>query len=335
MLHQPVLLHEINQLLPSNLNQPFSFLDVTAGYGGHAFEIFKHMPTGSRLVLMDRDPEAIAHLQSIQDHWRSTWHTLHNSNHIPPKIHLICRPFSQITTTLTELNLTKVHGMLADLGVSSPQMDQGQRGFAIQHHGPLDMRMNPHEPPSAAELLNTATEAQLADIFYHYGEEPKARRVATAIVRQRAKGPITTTTELAQLICNTIHYPTSSRRHPATRVFQALRIYINRELDELDSLLLNFPNHLHQHSRCGIISFHSLEDRRVKQRMKALARSHLPTEDLSEYFAWQPSPPQPPAVPAAATCKIIKPFPIVPSAQEIRHNPRSRSAKLRICTWLA
>lgn len=333
MLHQPVLCREVSQLiLPPPGEEPLIYVDVTAGYGGHALAIYKQLPPASTMVLIDRDPAAIAHLQEALTHWPHSWS--HQNSGEPPTVHLRQRPFSQLSQVLTELELPKVHSILADLGVSSPQMDQGHRGFAIQHSGPLDMRMNPNDSMTAADLIATISESELADILYHYGEEPKARHIAKAIIRRRASHPITTTTELAEIICAVIHRRGPARRHPATRAFQALRIYINRELQELKLFLQSFPNHLKPGGRCGIISFHSLEDRPIKQHMKALAHPHLARDnkELDAHFAPPLAHPTPPPT---ASCELIKPFPLKPSPEEITKNPRARSAKLRICKWLS
>lgn len=331
MLHQPVLCREVNELILPPTSEPLICVDVTAGYGGHAGAIYQQLPPGSTMILMDRDPAAIAHLHSQLNHWQHTWRQ-HCSGE-PPDVYLRQHPFSHLSQVLGELGLTKVHSIFADLGVSSPQLDQGHRGFAIQHSGPLDMRMNPNDPLTAADLIARTPESELADIIYNYGEEPKARHIARAIVRRRQSQPITTTTQLAELICAAMHRRGPAKRHPATRTFQALRIYINREIQELTSLLESFPNHLKPGGHCGIISFHSLEDRPIKQHMKALAYPHLAQHDdpLGAYFS-PPLAPSPPAPTPAG--ELIKPFPIKPSTQEITQNPRARSAKLRICKWL-
>lgn len=332
MLHQPVLISEVlTQMIPTQEpgSPPRTILDATAGYGGHASQIYQQLSTGSSLILMDRDPQAVTYLQTQLLSWRELWCKQHAQQmDDAPKVILVCERFSQLKITLKDMGISHVHSILADLGVSSPQIDQGHRGFSFQRPGPLDMRMNPNDPITAYDVIHTASEEELAHMFWTYGEEPRSRRVAQAIVKKRSASSINTTTELAALVCDTIHYPRRSKRHPATRIFQALRIHINAELDELKTLLHeSFELLCASTGRLGVISFHSLEDRLVKQHMKKLCLILPPDSDLSDHFSGPLGCPDQHPLPQA---HLIKPFPIIASAHEIAKNPRSRSAKLRI-----
>lgn len=316
-IHQPVLLKEVTEHLVTDHDG--TYVDVTAGYGGHANQIYQRLSSAGQLICIDRDPAAMDHLRDQLPHWQYLWRSQWSGE--PPKAVVINARFSELPGVLAgQMQVGQVTGLLADLGVSSPQLDQGDRGFAFLRDGPLDMRMNPQDPITAAEVVAEASEEELRKIFYEYGQEPKARYIAKAIVERRKTQPITRTTELAELIKQTVYYSSRSRRHPATRVFQALRIHVNDEMGELKALLEASLDLLRCGGRCGIISFHSLEDRRVKKHFKALS---TPSVMDQHYFGAMEPPPTPPA-------KIIKPFPIGPSSEEQKVNPRSRSAKLRI-----
>ena len=315
-LHQPVLLKEVIEHLL--MDHDGVYVDVTAGYGGHASQIYQRLSSVGQLICIDRDPAATHYLREQLPKWQHLWCSQYSGK--PPKAAIINAKFSEVPGELERNQVGQVTGILADLGVSSPQLDQGHRGFAFLCDGPLDMRMNPQDPMTAAEVIAEASEDELRKIFYEYGQEPKARYIAKAIVERRKTQPIIRTTDLAELIQQTVYYPSRSRRHPATRVFQALRIHINDEIGELKSLLEASLDLLRVGGRCGVISFHSLEDRPVKKHFKAL--STPPVMD-QHYFQVVDPPPSPDAA-------IIKPFPIYPSSEEQKSNPRSRSAKLRI-----
>jgi 16S rRNA (cytosine1402-N4)-methyltransferase len=258
------------------------YLDTTVGGGGHSDRILAAYPD-THVIAVDRDHQALAaakqRLAPYGDRvsfWQGNF----------------------VDYPAEEQQFT---GVLADLGVSSAQLDQAERGFSFRQEAPLDMRMDQTQPITAADLLNTAPEKELADIFYYYGEERFSRRIARYIVGHR---PFTTTTQLAQAIARLL--PGSRQRiHPATRVFQALRIAVNQELTSLEKFLENAPQWLQPQGRIGIISFHSLEDRIVKHRFRE-----------------------------AQSLRVLTKKPICPQDEELNQNPRARSAKLRIAERL-
>ena len=256
------------------------YLDVTVGGGGHSRLILETAPT-IRLMALDQDPNALdAARQNLADFGdRVTFWQGNFSEFVPLD--------------------QRFDGVLADLGVSSPQLDRPERGFSFRHQGALDMRMDPTQDLKAEDLVNHGSERELADIFYNYGEERLSRRIARRIVERR---PFQTTTALADAIASSVPGKyRHGRIHPATRVFQALRIAVNRELDVLEQLIEVAPSWLAPAGKLAIISFHSLEDRRVKHGM----RNH---EQL----------------------KVLTKKPIIASDEEVRRNPRARSAKLRL-----
>ena len=286
-------------------------IDCTAGGGGHLDLMLRAFGPKGRVYGIDRDPEAVVALKSRFE-----------KELCDRRLCLLQGPFSEMLGQVP----CKVDAIAADFGVSSPQLDQGQRGFSFMKEGPLDMRMNPQDPVCAADIVRDYSCEQLAEIFRLWGEEPKALLIARAIVRQREISPITSTIQLADLIRASVRYKTGSRKHPATRVFQALRICVNSELDEISSLLDQALAKLKPGGRLGVITFHSLEDRMVKQFCKKSAGQArdrpvlrglpLTEKELSGLIR--------------AKAKIIRPFPVKPSEQEISQNPRSRSARLRV-----
>lgn len=282
-LHVPVLLAEVLDVLQPSAGD--SYLDATAGYGGHAAEVLKRTQAPDKAVLVDRDENAINEL---------------TARFAGNPVRLMHTDFLSSAQTLSEQGET-FDLILADLGVSSPHLNQQQRGFALSLQGPLDMRMDPRQPVTAATILNTYSHDALANIISQYGEEPKAKAIAKLIVDHR---PLTTTTELAEL-CKRV-WPGHSRVHPATRTFQALRIAVNDELGLLTKTLPLWESLLAPGGRLAIISFHSLEDRLVKQYF---------TEQGGERFD--------------ATLKILTKRPLSASTIESVSNPRARSAKLR------
>lgn len=277
-VHQPVLPEEV--LTGLALKPNGYYLDATVGGGGHSRLILEADPT-LRLMALDQDPEALnAARQKLAEFGdRVTfWHG----------------NFSEFKPSGQGFD-----GVLADLGVSSPQLDHPERGFSFRHQGALDMRMNPDQDLTAADLVNHGSERELADIFYHYGEERLSRRIARRIVERR---PFQTTTALADAIAASVPGKyRHGRIHPATRVFQALRIAVNRELEVLEQLIQISPDWLIPGGVLAIISFHSLEDRRVKHGMRN--HEHL---------------------------KVLTKKPIIAGEAEISRNPRARSAKLRL-----
>ncbi len=291
-------------------------IDCTTGGGGHASEMLAKILPGGKLLAFDQDQDAISHLQKrFADNITTGDILLENSS------------FSAIKSFSERHGFTgKVSAIIADLGVSSHQIDKGERGFSFQQNGPLDMRMNQEDNPlTAKDVVNNYDVQEIADILYHYGEERASRRIARAIVRAREITPIETTTELVDIVRKSLPY-THSKKNPATKTFQALRIYVNKELDELKELLTSSLDLLKIGGRLAIITFHSLEDKLVKETFTELAGKKflkdlpreipLTQEDITSYNLTKG--------------KIIKPFPIKPSSSEVNTNPRARSAKLRI-----
>lgn len=262
------------------------YVDATFGGGGHSQAILERLSSSGRLIALDADPEAAARAQALAH----------------PSLTFVHANFSELHRVLDDYRIDTVDGVLFDLGVSSMQFDDAHRGFSLAKTTPLDMRMNPYTGRSAYDVLATASERELADIFFFYGEERAARRIAHAIVERRSSGRLPhTTTEFAQLVAGIVHRPGKRERiHPATRVFQALRIAVNDELEVLRHGLGGAIDRLRGAGRVVAISFHSLEDRIVKQTFRG-------DERLS----------------------ILTKKPVLPSEQEIAENPRARSAKLR------
>lgn len=280
------------------------YVDATYGRGGHAREILKRLKEQGRLLLFDRDPQACedAHRQYGRD----------------ARVHVIQGSFSLLGRTIDQFGIAgKVNGILFDLGVSSPQLDDAGRGFSFRLAGPLDMRMDPRAGESAAEWINRAEANEIARIVREYGEERFAKRIARAIVRERSIEPISTTQRLAEIVKRAV--PTRERaKDPATRTFQAIRIHINRELDELRDALPQAVRVLAPGGRLAVISFHSLEDRIVKHFLRAEAKGEELPPDLPvrhETFH--------------ARLKVIGKA-IQASEVEARRNPRARSAVLRV-----
>jgi 16S rRNA (cytosine1402-N4)-methyltransferase len=281
--HEPVLLAEVLQCLSPAVGE--SYLDLTAGYGGHASRILAQTGNYRDSVLVDRDQNAI---DELTQQFGSTGISLTHSDFLSASIDLV--------------NQGKQYDLiLADLGVSSPHLNEGNRGFAIASSGPLDMRMDNRQTLTASDIVNTYKETAIADILIRYGEEPKARQIARMIVETR---PHTTTDELAAVIAKA--WPGRSRVHPATRSFQALRIAVNDELNLLTDALPRWLQLLKPGGRIAIISFHSLEDRLVKQALAEVAGDRYD-----------------------ADLRLLTKRPITASHTELAHNPRARSAKLR------
>jgi 16S rRNA (cytosine1402-N4)-methyltransferase len=281
------------------------YLDGTFGRGGHARGVLQQLGETGRLLLMDKDPEAIALAESAFGNDR--------------RVAIRRGSFAALAQWAeTDVGLD---GVLFDLGVSSPQIDQAHRGFSFQSDGPLDMRMDPDAGESVAQWLARADEREIADVLWAYGEERLSRRIAKAIVARRADAPLATTAELADLVAATIGRREPGK-HPATRTFQALRIYINRELDDLDAGLAAAYERLRPGGRLAVISFHSLEDRVVKQFMQRESRVDPALARL-------------PVVPDSAQPR----YRIVgrkkrPTEAELARNPRARSALLRVAERL-
>ncbi len=316
--HISVLRDELVQSL--HLQAGSIAVDCTAGGGGHTELILQAVGPQGKVLAFDRDP------------WAREVLTQRFQKELDQGIlELIPEPYSQLENVLSQKQLLgKISGVCADIGVSSPQIDHGERGFSFAKDGPLDMRMDPTRGVSAAEVVNTFPEAELLRIFREFGEEPKAHFIVKAIAHRRAQSPISTTFELSELIAANVHYKERSRKNPATKVFQALRIFVNDELGELEALLKAIPAVLAPQGRCSIITFHSLEDRMVKLNFKALSEG-----DSHQFDRRLPLTAQQLAKLENRQYRIIKPFPLVPSDQEQESNPRSRSAKLRVIERLS
>jgi len=266
------------------------FVDGTVGGGGHASALLERLQPGGLLLGLDRDEEALA---AASERLRP----------FGAAVRLVRARFSQLPDVLVQEGFRRIDGLLLDLGVSSYQLENPERGFSYQVDGPLDMRFDREDGLTAADIVNTWPEGELARIIREYGEERWASRIARFIIRARRRGPITSTGELVEIIKDAI--PARARRsgpHPAKRTFQALRIAINDELGELQRLLSRLPEVLSPGGRVAVISFHSLEDRLVKRAFKGLSPQVL---------------------------EILTPKPVVATPEEIARNPRARSARLR------
>ena len=303
--HQSVLLADtLAVLTPSDREV---YCDCTLGGGGHTEAVLEAAP-GCRVVGIDRDLEALEAARGRLARFGDRVTFVHGA-------------FGDLAAHLAEVGQPQVHGILADLGVSSWQLDAPQRGFSFSRQGPLDMRMDPTRGATALELIASLDAESLANVIFELGEERHSRRIARAILRALGEGRLATTTDLAAVIAAEI--PAAEQRrskiHPATRTFQALRIAVNAELDQLQKLLTDFPDLLVPGGRCAIISFHSLEDRLVKQRFRDLAfASSLPPQLAAREGER-----------AAAVCEPITRKAVVASDDEIASNPRARSARLR------
>lgn len=299
--HIPVLLDEVLQAL--NVGPDAVVVDATYGRGGHAEAIVNQLGESGRLLALDRDPEAVADARRRLG--------------ADPRVAIEHASFSQLGEQCDRHGMSgRVTGLLLDLGVSSPQLEEAARGFSFRLEGPLDMRMDTSTGVSAADWVNAAEEAEIARVLREYGEERFARRIARAIVRARAQQPIRTTRALAEIVADAV--PSRERgQDPATRTFQAIRIHVNRELTELETALPQAMRVLAPGGRLAVISFHSLEDRRVKHFLRGEAKApELP-----------PGIPFPP--PFHPRLRLLGRA-IRPSAEELRRNPRSRSALLRV-----
>ena len=300
--HIPVLLNEVLDGL--NLRPGGFYVDCTFGRGGHSEAILQRLDKHSRVLAIDKDPDAIG--------------TFRDQLAEDPRLQLVQGSFTMLEHLLAREMIEKVDGVLFDLGVSSPQFDNPSRGFSFQRDGALDMRMNPEIDMSAAEWLNSAKEDEIADVLHHYGEERYARRIAKKIVNERINNPVQSTVQLANLVKSECPVNRNNDKHPATKTFQAIRIFINQELDELKNVLSQVVNVLSPGGRLLVISFHSLEDRIVKRFIRQESRGdHFPPELPVSYELLQPR--------LKAIGKAIR-----PSRDEIDQNPRARSAVLRI-----
>ena len=298
--HVPVLLKEAIDFL--GIRRGGTYIDATVGLGGHSYEIAKRLGAPGHLIGFDKDPAALEIAKAVLSSQLSV--LSEGSGEKPtnldwPTVTLIHGSFAEVGERVAPASLD---GLMADLGVSSMQLRDAGRGFSFQAEGPLDMRMNPMSGETAEQVVNHIDERELADVIYEFGEERRSRRIARAIVRSR---PIRTTAELAEIISAAARPMNQAERriHPATKTFQALRIYVNSELKDLQSLLNAAPHLLKRGGRLVIISFHSLEDRIVKDSLReGVTQGHY---------------------------KILTKKPVIAAEEEVNQNPRSRSAKLR------
>jgi len=306
--HIPVLIREVvKAIAPRDGGR---YVDATFGAGGYTRAFLDK--ANCRVIAIDRDPDAIAAGQALAVHYA-------------PRLQLIEGRFGDMAELLSAEGVAEVDGVTLDLGVSSMQIDQPERGFSFKSVGPLDMRME-KRGASAADLVNRAAECELADIFWRYGEEHGSRRLAHAIVERRKKKPIETTGELAEIVRRAVGTRSKDESDPATRSFQALRIAVNDELRELERGLAAAEQVLAPGGRLAVVSFHSLEDRTVKEFVR-LRSGRTPSPSRHAPPRLRPQPP--------ATLRDLTRRPVVPSAAEIAANPRARSARLRVAEKLA
>ena len=296
--HRAVLLEEALAALA--LRPDGVYVDATFGRGGHSRAILGRLGRSGRLVALDRDPQAIAAAREISDARFVAEHA----------------PFSDLENVLARHGFAQVHGVLADLGLSSPQLEDAARGFSFQRNGPLDMRMDPTRGQTAAEWLAKATEKEIREAIASYGEERFAKQVAKAIAAARAREPLRGTEQLAAVVAAAVR-TREGGQNPATRTFQALRILVNRELEEVALMLPQALARLAPGGRLAVIAFHSLEDRLVKRFFAACSRAGMP-EDLPIRASELPQ------APLRIVGRVVR-----PSESEVNANPRARSAKLR------
>jgi len=305
IIHTPVLLAEVVEYLNCQANG--IYLDATLGSGGHAYTILKDNPEIKALIALDWDEDAIKQARK----------RLQPFSH---KSYIFQENFINIRTVLKKLEVKELNGILLDLGVSSQQLEDPNRGFSFRLQGPLDMRMNRNLPNTALDLVNTSSVSQLKQVFLDYGEERFAPRIARALVTERKKEPVADTLTLAQLVTSAIPRKYHPRKiHPATKTFQALRIAVNNELENLKMVIEEGIDLLAPKGRFCIISFHSIEDRIVKHKFRSLSKETsyskrtFPCRKIEQKMV-----------------KIITKKPISPQPEEVRKNPRARSAKLRV-----
>ena len=289
-LHTPVMLNEALEYL--QLQPGKKIADATIGMGAHASEILKRIIPGGRLIGIDRDQESLSKAQENLAEYSGSFDLAYSN-------------FIDLDAALAKLNIDKVDGILFDLGVSSFQLGSPERGFSFQADGPLDMRLDRNSFISAYDLVNNLNEEEISALLWNFGQERWHNRIARALVQERQKHPISTTTELSQLVIRAIPYKHRHYRiHPATRTFQAMRIAVNRELETLEASIKKAVDLLNPGGRICVIAFHSLEDRIIKLTFKQLA--------------------------AKGMLDIITPKPLTPTLAETRDNPPSRSAKFRV-----
>lgn len=303
--HISVLLNEVVEFF-AGIRIEY-FVDGTLGAGGHSKAILESHPEIKMLIGIDQDPIA----REIALQRLAPWQE---------KVKIIPGNFSDLPKYLSSLAIKKVDGILLDIGVSSMQFDLPEKGFSFMHDGPLDMRMDPNNELTAELIINTWSESELGKIFREYGEEKRWRLAARKITETRKEKPITTTLQLAEILKKALPVPFAKRGiHPATLIFQALRIAVNEELDVLKKILPEAINALNSRGRLAVISFHSLEDRIVKDAMRFAASDKMNTDGIGGMF-----------LDKDPTVTLLTKKPIEPSDEEVAANPRSRSAKLRV-----
>ena len=300
--HIPVLLTEALELL--HISFGGIYVDGTLGSGGHCEKILSRLAGSGKVIGLDLDRDSLDA-------------TSYRLNQRFSNLQAFQENFKNLAEILRQLGIPNIHGCLLDLGVSSPQLDTPERGFSFRYKGPLDMRMDLRQKQTAADLVNQFPQRELISIFRKYGEEPQSRKIAEAIVRQRKQNPIRTTTELAQLV-GKVKRRQTGRIHPATKIFQALRIEVNQELTELQNSLDKIIDLLLPGGRLVVITFHSLEDKTVKNVFRKAS---------GKCICFQPPPLC--ACPRVKKGKILTRKPMTPDDQELDQNPRARSAKMR------
>lgn len=306
-MHRPVLLTEIVELL--RVERGGSYIDATAGAGGVSEELLRRSAPDGKLLAIDKDPEAAENLEKRLEAFGT-------------RCEVVNADFSDLLSVASERGFRDPDGIVFDLGLSSDQLDNAERGFSLKLEGPLDMRMNRNTSSTAADIVNYADEGELRRIFRSYGEERRAGRVARAIVAERNRGYLDSTTKLADTVAGVLR-GAPGRIHPATRVFQALRIAVNEELDGLSKGLEQGLELLKTGGRLAAVSFHSLEDRIVK---KCFVQHRGRMVSLQQGGArWEG---------ALPVVKILTGKPVAPSSKECKDNPRARSAKLRVAEKL-
>ena len=301
--HLPVLLEEVTHYLAPKRDN--LYLDATLGGGGHSEQLLR---VGANVIGLDQDPAALSFARARLGDYCDSFGAIQGN-------------FKEFGEILETIGISGLDGVLLDLGISSRQVDDADRGFSFSKPGPLDMRMNPDVEVTAAELVNNCEEEELARVFYEYGEERASRRIARGIVERRQAKSFQCTTDLAQFVESMV--PRRGRTHPATRVFQALRIAVNNELRALEEALSEVPKWLRPGGRLVVISFHSLEDRIVKSYLKRCSQAQV---DRPEWPAPKRNPEH--------YFKLVIQKGLAPSPEEIKSNPRARSARLRVAERL-
>ena len=308
LTHRPVLLDECIEAL--NIRPQGVYLDGTLGRAGHSREIAKRLTTG-RLVCVDRDQAALDAAQERLADFRE-------------KVTLVHSNFDQVDEILDKLSLAGADGMLFDLGVSSPQLDDGERGFSYMADAPLDMRMDRSGGLTAGDVVNTWPQEELRRILFQYGEERYAPQIAAAIARRRRERPVATTLELVEIIKGAMPAKAlKEKQHPAKRSFQAVRIAVNDELASVERMLQRAVPRLNRGGRLAVITFHSLEDRIVKTGLAEFARGCVCPPDFPVCVCGR-----------TPDVKLVNRKPVLPSQRELEENPRARSAKLRVAEKL-